>query len=60
MAKAADNGARSNCLKKKPVVSKLGRELLRIRRRIEASGEKMLTTRRELEREIADRRAGRF
>jgi hypothetical protein len=60
MAKAADNGARSNGHKKNPVVSKLGRDLLRIRRKIEASGEKMLTTRRELEREIADRRAGRF
>jgi hypothetical protein len=43
----------------KPVVSKLGRDLRRIREKIEASGEKMLT-RRELEREIADRRSGNF
>jgi hypothetical protein len=40
-------------------VSKLGRELRRIREKIDASGEKMLT-RRELEREVEDRRAGNF
>jgi hypothetical protein len=40
-------------------VSKLGRELRRIREKIEASGPKMLT-RRELEREIPNRRAGTF
>jgi hypothetical protein len=39
----------------KPVVSKLGRELRRISEKIAASGEKPLT-RRELEREIAERR----
>jgi hypothetical protein len=38
-------------------VSKLGRDLRRIREKIKASGEKMLT-RRELEREMADRRCG--
>jgi hypothetical protein len=42
-----------------PAVSKLGRELRRIAERIAASGEKPLT-RRELEREIANRRAGNF
>lgn len=45
--------------KAKPVVSKLGRELRRISDKIAASGEKPLT-RRELEREIANRRAGNF
>ena len=45
--------------KTKLAVSKLGRDLRRIREKIEASGEKMLN-RRELEREIADRRAGNF
>jgi hypothetical protein len=60
MARAVDKAAaRKNGHKAKPVVSKLGRELRRIRERIEASGEKMLT-RRELEREIADRRSGNF
>ena len=43
----------------KPAVSKLGRDIRRIREKIKASGEKMLT-RRELEREVADRRAGNF
>ena len=60
MARATDNAAaRKNGRKAKPVVSKLGRDLRRIREKIEASGEKMLT-RRELEREIADRRSGNF
>ena len=60
MARATDNGAaQKNGYKAKPVVSKLGRDLRRIREKIEASGEKMLT-RRELEREIADRRSGNF
>jgi hypothetical protein len=60
MARAADKAtARKNGHKAKPVVSKLGRDLRRIREKIEASGEKMLT-RRELEREVADRRAGNF
>jgi hypothetical protein len=60
MARAPDKtAAQSNGHKPKPVVSKLGRDLRRIREKIVASGEKMLT-RRELEREIADRRAGNF
>ena len=52
-------GAKNNGNKAKPAVSKLGRDLRRIRAKIEASGEKMLT-RTELEREIANRRAGNF
>jgi len=52
-------GAKNNGSKAKPAVSKLGRDLRRIRAKIEASGEKMLT-RKELEREIANRRAGNF
>jgi hypothetical protein len=48
----AKNGHKANL-----TVSKLGRELRRLREKIEASGEKMLT-RRELEREIAERRGG--
>jgi hypothetical protein len=60
MAKASDKAApQKNGDKARPAVSKLGRELRRIREKIEASGEKMLN-RRELEREIADRRAGNF
>jgi hypothetical protein len=59
MAGASDKAARKNGHKAKPVVSKLGRDLRRIREKIKASGEKMLT-RRELEREIADRRCGNF
>jgi hypothetical protein len=60
MARATDKAAApNNGNKAKPVVSKLGRDLRRIREKIVASGEKMLT-RRELEREIADRRAGNF
>ena len=60
MARATDKAAApKNGNKAKPVVSKPGRDLLRIREKIIASGEKMLT-RRELEREIADRRAGNF
>jgi hypothetical protein len=60
MARATDKAtAQKNGHKAKPVVSKLGRELRRIREKIEASGEKPLT-RRELEREVADRRAGNF
>jgi hypothetical protein len=55
----ANAAAKKNGHKAKPAVSKLGRELRRIREKIEASGEKMLT-RRELEREVADRRAGNF
>ena len=59
MARATDKAARKNGHKAKPVVSKLGKDLRRIREKIKASGEKMLT-RRELEREIADRRCGNF
>jgi hypothetical protein len=60
MARATDKAAaQKNGHKAKPVVSKLGSELRRIREKIEASGEKMLT-RRELEREVADRRGGNF
>ena len=59
MAGATDKAARKNGHKAKPVISKLGRDLRRIREKIEASGEKMFT-RRELEREIADRRSGNF
>ena len=60
MARATDKAAaQKNGNKAKPVVSKLGRDLRRIREKIDASGEKMLT-RRELEREIADRRTGNF
>jgi len=43
--------------KVKPPVSELGRKLRRISEKIAASGEKMLT-RRELERELAERRGG--
>ena len=43
--------------KVKPAVSELGRKLRRISDKIAASGEKMLT-RRELERELAERRGG--
>jgi len=60
MAKATDKtAAPKNGNKAKPVVSKLGRDLRRISDKIAASGEKPLT-RRELEREIANRRAGNF
>jgi len=59
MAKATAPASLRNGNGSKPAVSKLGRELRRIREKIEASGEKMLT-RRELEREIANRRAGNF
>jgi hypothetical protein len=59
MAKAADNGARKHSHTTKPVVSKLGKELRRISEKIFASGEKPLS-RRELEREIANRRTGNF
>lgn len=60
MARVTDKvAAPKNGNKAKPVVSKLGRDLQRIREKIIASGEKMLT-RRELEREVANRRAGNF
>jgi hypothetical protein len=60
MARATDKpAAAKNGRKAKPVVSKLGRDLRRISDQIAASGEKPLT-RRELEREVANRRAGNF
>jgi hypothetical protein len=60
MARATDKAAaQKNGHKSKPVVSKLGMDLRRISDKIAASGEKPLT-RRELEREVADRRAGNF
>jgi hypothetical protein len=60
MARATDKPvAQKNGHKAKPVVSKLGRDLRRISDKIAASGEKPLT-RRELEREIANRRSGNF
>lgn len=60
MARATEKAAvQKNGHTAKQVVSKLGRDLRRIREKIEASGEKMLT-RRELEREVADRRGGNF
>jgi hypothetical protein len=60
MARSTDKTvAKNNSHKAKPVVSKLGRDLRRLREKIVASGEKMLT-RRELERETANRRAGNF
>jgi hypothetical protein len=52
-------GPAQNGFKAKPAVSKLGRELRRISDKIAASGEKPLS-RRELEREVANRRAGNF
>jgi len=52
-------GNRKNGAKAKPAVSKLGKELREIREKIIASGEKMLN-RRELEREVRDRRLGNF
>ena len=60
MARTTDKAAaRKNGHKAKPVVSKLGRELRRISEKIAASGEKPLT-RRELEREVAERRGGSY
>ena len=57
MVNTADKGAQSNGHKKRPAVSKLGRELRRLSDKIAASGEKPLT-RRELEHEVAERRGG--
>jgi len=59
MAKATASTSRKNGAGAKPAVSKLGQDLRRIAEKIAASGEKPLT-RRELEREVADRRAGNF
>jgi len=49
--------SRKNGNTAKPAVSELGRKLRRISEKIVASGEKLLT-RRELERELAQRRGG--
>jgi hypothetical protein len=60
MARATDEAtARKNGHKAKAAASKLGMDLRRIREKMAASGEKMLN-RRELEREIVDRRSGNF
>ena len=59
MANVTAPTSRKNGNNAKPPVSKLGRELRRIAEKIAASGEKPLT-RRELECEIANRRAGNF
>jgi hypothetical protein len=60
VAGATDRAAApKNGHKAKPVISKLGRDLRRIGEKIETSGEKPLT-RRELEREVANRRSGNF
>ena len=60
MAKtAAKVGTAKNGDKAKPAISKLGMELRKIRAEMVAAGEKFLT-RRELEREIANRRTGNF
>lgn len=60
MARATEKAAgQNNGHQSKRAVSKLGRELRRIREKIERSGEKLLT-RKEGEREIANRRAGNF
>ncbi|MGI8746044.1 MAG: hypothetical protein ACR2NN_26380 [Bryobacteraceae bacterium] len=60
MVRATDKAATNkNGYKAKPLVSKLGRELRRISEKIAASGEKPLT-RRELEREVAERRGGSY
>jgi hypothetical protein len=60
MERGTDHAAaRKNGHKVKPVVSKLGKELRRISEKIAASGEKPLS-RRELEREVAERRGGGY
>jgi hypothetical protein len=46
-----------NIQKARPAVSELGRKLRRISEKVAASGEKLLT-RRELEKELAQRRGG--
>ena len=56
MERATDKvAAQKNGHKAKPVVSKLGKELRKLREEYIASGGKLLN-RRELEREIAERR----
>jgi hypothetical protein len=46
-----------NIQKARPAVSELGRKLRRISEKVASSGEKLLT-RRELEKELAQRRGG--
>ena len=55
MATARKSSAKKNGTKPKEEVSELGRVLRKLRDRYEASGGKFLS-RRELEREIAERR----
>jgi hypothetical protein len=58
MAKVAETTATSeNGHEVKPTTSEVGRKLRRISEKIAASGEKLFT-RRELERELAERRGG--
>jgi hypothetical protein len=58
MARVAETPATAkNGRKDKPAASELGRKLRRISEKIVASGEKLFT-RRELERELAERRGG--
>lgn len=58
MVKVAETmPASRNGHKPKPPVSELGRKLRRISEKVAASGEKLLN-RRELERELAERRGG--
>ena len=59
MARATqDAPAKGNGRRSRPAVSEVGKELTRISRLIEKSGAKMLT-RREIEREVAERRGAR-
>jgi hypothetical protein len=59
MARASNNArVQSNGHPSKSAVSKVGRELTRISELIEKSGEKLLT-RKEIEREVAERRGAR-
>jgi hypothetical protein len=59
MARATNKArVQSNGRQPKSVVSKVGRELTRISDLIEKSGEKLLT-RKEIEREVAERRGAR-
>jgi hypothetical protein len=58
MAKRDNKAVGQNGSKPKPVVSKLGKELRKIREEYIASGGKLLN-RRELEREIAELRGYR-
>jgi hypothetical protein len=58
MPRATDKAAaQKNGRRAKPVVSKLGKDLRRLSDKIATSGEKPLT-RREIEREVAERRGG--